>query len=58
MERDVYTKRLFPCWIMAAQEPFNSDVGKAALLNAMNVAVARAYFQEVHYGALPVLLYG
>lgn len=47
MERNFYAKRLFPCWIMASQEPFKDDVGGAALLDAMNAAVARAHFKEV-----------
>ena len=55
MERNFYAKRLFPCWVMASQEPFKEDVGGAALLDAMNTAVARAHFKEVcslrSYGA-------
>lgn len=47
MERNFYAKRLFPCWVMASQEPFKDDVGGAALLDAMNAAVARAHFKEV-----------
>lgn len=47
MERDFYSKRLVPCWVMASQVPFKDDVGGAALLDAMNAAVARAHFQEV-----------
>ncbi|CAB1098782.1 unnamed protein product [Ectocarpus sp. CCAP 1310/34] len=47
MERNFYAKRLFPCWVMASQEPFKDDVGGAALLDAMNTAVARAHFKEV-----------
>ena len=47
MERNFYAKRLFPCWLMASQEPFKDDVGGAALLDAMNTAVARAHFKEV-----------
>ncbi|CAN0273071.1 unnamed protein product [Ectocarpus sp. 12 AP-2014] len=46
MERNFYAKRLFPCWVMASQEPFKDDVGGAALLDAMNTAVARAHFKE------------
>lgn len=55
MERNFYAKRLFPCWVMASQEPFEDDVGGAALLGAMNTAVARAHFKEVCYVAIHVL---
>lgn len=47
MERNFYATRLFPCWVMASQQPFKDDVGGAALLDAMNNAVARAHFKEV-----------
>lgn len=47
MERNFYVKRLFPCWVIASQEPFSDDVGGAALLRAMNTAVARAHLKEV-----------
>ncbi|CAM9176283.1 unnamed protein product [Pylaiella littoralis] len=46
MERNFYAKRLFPCWVMVSQEPFKDDVGGAALLDAINAAVARAHFKE------------
>lgn len=49
MERNFYAKRLFPCWVMASQEPFKDDVGGVALLDAMNTAVARAHFKEVRF---------
>lgn len=49
MERNFYGKRLFPCWVMASQESFKDDVGGAALLDAMNTAVARAHFKEVSW---------
>lgn len=47
MERSFYAKRLFPCWVMASQEPFKDDVGGGSLLDAMNTAVARTQFIEV-----------
>lgn len=47
MERNFYATRLFPCWVMASQQPFKDDVGGAALLDAMNNAVARAHLKEV-----------
>ncbi|CAN0333739.1 unnamed protein product, partial [Laminaria digitata] len=46
MERNFYATRLFPCWVMASQQPFKDDVGGAALLDAMNNAVARAHLKE------------
>ena len=49
MERNFYATRLFPCWVMASQQPFKDDVGGAALLDAMNNAVARAHFKEVRH---------
>lgn len=52
MERNFYAKRLFPCWVMASQEQFKDDVGGAALLDAMNAAVARAHFKEACNGCL------
>lgn len=49
MERNFYAKRLFPCWVMASQEPFKDDVGGGSLLDAMNTAVARTQFIEVRW---------
>lgn len=46
LERDFYAKRLFPCLVMAAQEQFNDQVGGGALLDAMNMSVARTHLRE------------
>ncbi|CAM9777928.1 unnamed protein product, partial [Discosporangium mesarthrocarpum] len=46
LERDLFSKRLFPSWILASQKPFPDDVGGAALVQAINSAVARAHLRE------------
>ena len=41
MERDMFSKRLFPSWIMVAQQPYSGDSGGGSLMSALDHSVAR-----------------
>ena len=43
---DLYTSRLFPCWIMVGQEPFKKDLNPMALKDNLKKAVAKVKFTD------------
>ena len=44
---DYYSRRLFPCWIMVSESPFEKSTGGANLSKAFNCSVARKKFTAV-----------
>lgn len=47
LQRDFYTARLFPCWVMVGRDPFPTDVNSAqSLKSALNKSVAKTKFTE------------
>lgn len=54
--RDMYTSRLFPCWVMVGQDPFEPDTSPFSLKNNLRKAVAKVRFaddQRVSHWRLP-----
>lgn len=44
--QDLYTSRLFPCWVMVGRDPFEEGGGKVSLKNNLRDAVAKARFTD------------
>lgn len=44
--RDLYSARLFPCWLMLGRDPFPSEANVASLKEGLRNAVCRAKFTE------------
>ena len=46
MQRDKYTSRLVPSWIMCAQKPFDDEIGGESLVRALSNSVAKMYIKK------------
>ncbi len=46
LARDLYTSRLFPCWIMVGRDPFPKEANVSGLKESLRIAVARGKFTE------------
>jgi len=46
LPRDLYTSRLFPCWIMIGREPFLPGADAVSLKENLKMAVCKARFTE------------
>ena len=44
--KDLFTARLFPCWVMVSRDPFNQDLNQIGLKENMRNAVAKVKFTE------------
>lgn len=45
-ERDLYTSRLFPCWVMIGKDPFQPGANAIALKENLRNAVCKTKFEE------------
>jgi alpha-tubulin suppressor-like RCC1 family protein len=46
LPRDYFSSRLFPCWVMVAQEPFETDLTPFSLRSNLKKAMAKVRFTE------------
>jgi alpha-tubulin suppressor-like RCC1 family protein/Ca2+-binding EF-hand superfamily protein len=44
--RDLFSSRLFPCWVMIGQEPFKQELNASSLKDNLRKAVAKVKFTE------------
>lgn len=43
---DLYSSRLFPCWVMVGRDPFPSEANIASLKDGLRTAICKAKFTE------------
>jgi alpha-tubulin suppressor-like RCC1 family protein len=48
LPRDYFSSRLFPCWVMVGQEPFDTELTPYALRSNLKKAMAKVRFSEDH----------